>query len=1114
MLPDDLKLITLRFDNACGACGTQLTAGRRAYWSPTNRGRAWCERCVPESDAQETIKRVSTVGERDGGRKQDGLPSDLRLITLKYDKDCAACGKALQVGDQGYWSAAARGRAWCPDCGRTPEAISDKNAARPQGTYLHRQGLSRRSSPSPQEPWQRLCRYLSQCVLAETATTLMAFQHLNKKGFLHDTEIEHLVTGGQDWTPVPTRMAAQFSSQPAEPDAAFNYGWPVLVARNAKNYPVIAPVFLVSVHVELREDRWIGAADSEPEFNLSIVAGELFDLSVREEIDALLDGGLPFGDAAALTQVAQEVAKALDVRIVTDLDPGALLRQCDVQSGIYNSAIWMPAEDSRGASRFLLEELDTMARRSDWNKTAAAFLVNGGFRSASGGQASMTEALAGPLLCNGSQESALDRIRREPLTVVTGPPGTGKTQLVVNAVANAWLNGETVLVASTNNGAVNVAVERANGDICPGTLLRTGNREVREALADQVAGVVAALAEHKMATEQRGNARSSTVRAELARHANRRTRLLEELEAVPALSRKLAETVEDQKRVARGLWKRDRAPDFTIPSRIVKRRALRVRRAWFFRRTRTRRLLAAVRCEPTDAALDDLAAWAGLEQSRTTLMNELARMEARIGDPETSLRSANRDWVDASMTAARYVIGTALRDGKQALTALARVGLGGGSLAKNTRDCLRHVRGWACTALSMKPSFRLEPGLFDLVIIDEASQCSVATALPLAYRAKRLAVIGDPNQLTPVITLSDALTRKIAASEGFDNDDLARRGTHYKEGSSYLAFARVLEAGDQPPIVLDEHYRCHPHIARWFNREFYLGELTVLTDVAPMPRDQRIIGWVDVPGSATRGAAASWTNAAEAKQAVQQITALLKAGCRSVGVVTPFAAQAALIERMAQSDENLGSERLAACDFSCGTAHRFQGGERDAIVVSAVLAPGTPRQTAAWVERERYLINVAVSRARQSLVVLGHPEIGAVGSPTMASLRTYLREVATADGEARPADDKVRTDSRAEACLLEAMRNVGWQPSAKLYVEGYELDFALWAQDLKLNVEVDGDHHVDARGKLRRQDLARDRILIGMGWDVIRIPAWICTWDVDEAISRIAARMERRERAG
>ena len=63
---------------------------------------------------------------------------------------------------------------------------------------------------------------------------------------------------------------------------------------------------------------------------------------------------------------------------------------------------------------------------------------------------------------------------------MTGPPGTGKTQLVVNAVTNAWLDGDKVLVTSTNNGAVDVAVDRAEKDVSSGLLVRTGNRDVRE----------------------------------------------------------------------------------------------------------------------------------------------------------------------------------------------------------------------------------------------------------------------------------------------------------------------------------------------------------------------------------------------------------------------------------------------------------------------------------------------------------------------------------------------------------------------------------------------------------------------------------------------------------
>ena len=215
------------------------------------------------------------------------MPSaDLRLIILKYNSDCDSCGTTLHAGQQAHWSPLARGQVWYQACGPTPP--------------------DRPVSPGSRESWSQLCRYLSKCVLAESANTLVMFQDLNKKGFLHDAGAEHLVTGDQDWTPVPKRLCRHLGAvDRTKRDAAFIYGWPVLVARNQKNYPVIAPLFLVSVRAEQRDSQWIGAAESEPEFNLSIVAGELFDMSAKVEIDALVGEGLPFGDAAALVQLAR-----------------------------------------------------------------------------------------------------------------------------------------------------------------------------------------------------------------------------------------------------------------------------------------------------------------------------------------------------------------------------------------------------------------------------------------------------------------------------------------------------------------------------------------------------------------------------------------------------------------------------------------------------------------------------------------------------------------------------------------------------------------------------------------------------------------------------------------
>ena len=938
------------------------------------------------------------------------------------------------------------------------------------------------------------------------ANTLTSFRD-SESWFTHDADSDALVIGDDDRIPIPKTLGRRLDDTGRH--STFIYGWPTLVAMDRSRRPMVAPLFVVSVRPEREDGKWLGHAESEPEFNLSVVAGELFDLSMKDEIDAVVGEGVPFGDAPSLVRLARRIARVLGTDVVSDLDPHSLARRCNGTLGLHNTAIWVRNDEGRNAFDSLLDELQKLAHRRDWMETAAACLIPDRPPPGKPVHRSPTERLAAPVPCNDSQERTLERLRRDPLTVVTGPPGTGKTQLVVNAVANAWLDRETVLVASTNNGAVDVAVERAN-DICSGMLLRTGRRQDREALAGRASEAVAAATDREESNDDlNGVGREAQARADLARTAERWARLVADLAKVAELSPKLTKTVGDLERHAQAIWMRARAPETNLDSEQIERRARRLERAWFFRRRRTRRLLRSVGCEDSSVSLRVLARWAAIDQKRIALMNDLSATQDRIGDPDASVRQAAEQWSAASGAAAFETVGAGFRGGKSALQALNRVNPGGSPFAKTLRRCLRHARGWACTALSMQRNFPLEPRLFDLAIIDEASQSSLAVALPLAYRAKRLAVIGDPNQLTPIVTLPDGRLRAIAASERLDDNDLVDRGLHYKEGSAYRAFECAVERDQGQPVVLDEHYRSHPYIARWFNREFYQGALTVLTDTARMPSDERSIGWFDVRGEARRGETGSWVNAAEAEAAVHRLAEWIHDTGGSVGVVTPFAAQALLIRRLAHRHPRLGDEVLTEVDFECGTAHRFQGAERDTIIFSAVLAPGIARRTASWVERERNLVNVAVSRAKRSLMVLGHSEIAAAGSPTLASLRSYLVEAPTRDDEAEHSPSaKFRTDSESEARLLTTMRNAGMQPSAKLFIQGYELDFALLEQGIRLNVEVDGDHHTDARGKLRRQDIARDRILAKAGWEIIRIPAWRCIWDPDAAAREIRLRLD------
>jgi len=921
---------------------------------------------------------------------------------------------------------------------------------------------------------------------------------------LHHGE-EQLVVGQSDSTPAPRDLPDKLRDR----TGSIMYGWPTIVVIDRDHTPKVAPLFAVQIEPEQGPDnQWELRATMEPEFNLAITASGIFDPSITEDINDLLSHGLPFGDADAFGVLAGRTAALLGLQILSPLNARILQANIGRRQGIYNVAISVVAEWS-GYTNTLREELRQLQTRKDWSTTAAAHLLRNGFAHQKN-KRPPSEPLAAPLVCNQSQEETLECLRRNPLTIATGPPGTGKTQLVVNAVANAWLDGDKVLVTSTNNGAVDVAVDRAEKDVSSGLLVRTGNRAVREQVPDRI---VAALAQ---ASAQRGN--QAAARAQLKRVATERTQLMEKLARLDELDVKLLQLVEKQeelrpalKELARTLWANARPPELSISSHEIEQRASGLLRTWLFPRFRARRFRRRLGCRAT-APMEQLVLWAQIDQriAKLTSRLEIGRVERRqlkaaVGDPTTSVREADQQWADASLYAIRVDAATRIFSGTNRLAVFGTIPVSGDRFRRAISNSLRYLRGWACTALTAHSNFPLEPKLFDLVIVDEASQCSLAAVLPLAYRAKRLVVVGDPYQLNPIVSLSDRLLQEIATQTGFDNDELRDRGIHHKDGSAYSAFE--FAAKPQTPILLNEHYRCHPHIARWFNKTFYKGELTVLTDVSAASQRDRAIYWCDVNGAAVRPATGSWLNRAEAEETVRQLRGVIESGYKTVGVVTPFTAQARLIDKIAKTQ--FGQDFLDDIDFVSGTAHRLQGDERDAVILSAVLSPGMSKSGARWLEKERNLLNVAVSRARQALIVFGHPLMGDLGSPTLASLRVYLRdEVARHEEPSSPAAE-FRTDSLSEKILLDAMQLQNLLPYGKLAVEGYELDFALLEQGIKLNIEVDGDQHFDTRSQQRRRDITRDRVLVNLGWTILRIPAWRCHAEIDSVIAEIRKIQDR-----
>ena len=139
------------------------------------------------------------------------------------------------------------------------------------------------------------------------------------------------------------------------------------------------------------------------------------------------------------------------------------------------------------------------------------------------------------------------------------------------------------------------------------------------------------------------------------------------------------------------------------------------------------------------------------------------------------------------------------------------------SFGNTNRAFLKHFNAACATNLSIKNSFARSPEVFDLLIVDEASQCDIASALPMLYRAKRAVIIGDPLQL-----------KHITSVQAYEDDYVKERlrlslgNQGYVKSSLYDYAFNIANLSKTESVFLDEHYRCHPDIILEFNNEVQL----------------------------------------------------------------------------------------------------------------------------------------------------------------------------------------------------------------------------------------------------------------------------------------------------
>lgn len=510
---------------------------------------------------------------------------------------------------------------------------------------------------------------------------------------------------------------------------------------------------------------------------------------------------------------------------------------------------------------------------------------------------------------NIDQLLAINNAMKYPVAYIQGPPGTGKTNTIINTIITAFFNEKTVLFASYNNHPITAVFEKLSNmkyrdKKMPFPILRLGNNEkVKEALVY----IKTLYHQVKEITVYEGTLdRNKGDRIERAKKLSGLLKRYEESLDLKERSETLNRLLEYEKKGKQSLQKIPFQED--LSGRQLSQVNNEIKK------------LGTITDKQALDLLDD-----NWEELGKYLYYTSARYIKKLDEPK------NKDLKDIIMA-----------EGDETQVCRFAKYL---SESENIKKLQKIFPIVATTCISAHRLGKPEP-MFDMTIIDEASQCNTAVSLVPVIRGESLMLVGDPQQLNPVIVLDEMVNQRLKKRYSVSNDYDYRRNSIYK---TYLACDTVSDE-----ILLHNHYRCHKQIIEFNNKKYYNSKLCIMAD----NKNTQPLVYVDVQNDETY-----YKNTAPA-EVFEIVKYAAENKDKSIGVITPFVNQKNLIEKKLK-DENL-------FNVTCGTVHAFQGDEKDVVLFSTAITNQTKSGTYEWLKNNRELINVATSRAKDKLIVLSN----------------------------------------------------------------------------------------------------------------------------------------------
>ncbi len=642
-----------------------------------------------------------------------------------------------------------------------------------------------------------------------------------------------------------------------------------------------------------------------------------------------------------------------------------------------------------------------------------------------------------PVILSASQQKILQAGASYPLTLAVGPPGTGKSYTIAALALDHVSRGETVLIASRMNHAVDVVGDKIEDILGQKSYaIRGGRKEYMRELKGFLKQILSALFE--IDDEEFAEEKLQCLR-------NKLENLNNTIADFETRFDKLSDWEES--------WGKLQEPaELGIFSDLIRRFQL-----YCLDKKITGSLPQWQLMELYQQALQD----------RVIYQKEILQYQIRLQIQKT-LEKHRRDLV-------KFRRSISVRSNLKQEKLFGEI----------DRDILlKTFPVWMVNLADINEILPLIPELFDVAIIDEATQCDIASCMPVLMRARRVVITGDPQQLRHISFLSHERRDRIATRYELNEDQ--SYSFDYRE-KSFLDLVQESITSQKQVHFLDEHYRSMPQIIAFSNRHFYHDRLKIMTQ-RPDTTIQQCLYLKQISGERNKDG----FNDQEAQALVDDVCSwvakeayLPKNHCHSLGILSPFRSQVEHIFRLLS--EKLPLHAFDRHELMVGTAHTFQGEERDIMFLSLALDAKSHFQAFRFLCKND-VFNVSITRARhKQYVYCSVPQ----SVPYGELLRHYLEFI---QQPLQNTDDSRLYHDRFLNEVSKALQEKGFTTWSAYPVAGFTIDLMVEKEGRAMGIDLIGypGHFVEAI------HLERYRIFQRAGLKLFPLPYSL--WQKDEEL--------------